>query len=346
METAQKALTKPAAKKPRLPYIDFMKGMCIILIVGVHVNDQLFPEQVNNMLQAFRVPLYYFLSGLFFKTYDGFGDFARRKTNNIIVPFFFFYLAACALAFVMTDILHLDRQGLISDPFRWQYIFDPFTERDFHYSVALWFLLSLFEVNIIWYLICFMRKAWMRMTAVFILSVVGWVLAYQGIILPMMLDTALNGIPFFMLGTWMKSSGALRPNKRDKWGVIPFLITLVILWFMARPLNIFDGVLPPYPLYYGLSFMAILSFFWFAKSLPKIPIITYIGEFSLIILGTHSFLLTPIRAIIYRSVGESYAASWLVLGVLLAAELAVIPLMKRFFPHFCAQKELIRKRTD
>lgn len=328
-------------KKPRLHYVDFMKGVCIILIVGAHVDTDFYPGQANNMLQAFRVPLYYFLSGLFFKTYDGFGDFARRKTNNIIIPFFFFYLAACALAFVLCGVFHLDEKGLVGDTFRWQYIFDPFTERDFHYSVALWFLLSLFEVNIIYYLICLMRKGWMRASAIILLSFGGWLLALWKIKLPMMLDTALLGLPFFWLGTWMKSRGALQPSRYDRYGWIAFLLVLVALYFFARPLNIFDQVVPPYPLFYGLSFAAIVSFFWFAKSLPRIPLITYLGEFSLIILGTHSLLLIPLIKIVRGTVGAGYAANWLVLGLLLAMEFAIIPVMKRFFPHFTAQKELI-----
>lgn len=331
-------------KKPRLHYVDFMKGVCIILIVGIHVSPDMYPGRVNDMLQAFRVPLYYFLSGLFFKTYDGFGDFARRKTNNIIVPFAFFYLAACALAFILCAGLHFDQKGLIGDTFRWQYIFDPLTEREYHYSVALWFLLSLFEVNLIYYCICFMKREWARAGAVLLLSFGGWLLSLEKIQLPLMLDTALLGLPFFWLGTWMKSRGALRPSKADRYGPLAFLAVLVALWFFARPLNIFDQEVPPYPLFYGLSFAAIVSFFWFAKSLPRIPVITYLGEFSLIILGTHSLFLTPLRKIVYGAVGESYAANWLVLGLMMAMELAVIPLMKRFFPHFTAQKDLIPPR--
>lgn len=323
-----------------------MKGMCIILIVGAHVAPEMYPGQFNNVLQAFRVPLYYFLSGLFFKTYDGFGDFARRKTNNIIVPFLFFYLAACGLAFVMSSVLHLDQKGLIGDSFQWQYIFDPLMIRDFHYSVALWFLLSLFEVNIIYYLLCFLKKQWMRIAAILLLSFGGWLLALNKIQLPVMLDTALLGLPFFWLGTWMKTSGALQPHKADKYGSLAFAMVLILLWFFAGPLNIFDQIVPAYPLFYGLSFLAILSFFWFAKSLPKIPFVTYLGEFSLIILGTHSLLLTPLRKIATGVIGETYAANWLTLGLLLLLEFAIIPLMVRFFPHFTAQKELIKPRKS
>ena len=94
-------------KKQRIEYIDFMKGLCILLIVGRHVLPELYGD-FDSMLTSFRVPMYYFLSGLFFKTYSGFPDFARRKVNNILVPFVFFYLLACGLHMLISEVLHLD----------------------------------------------------------------------------------------------------------------------------------------------------------------------------------------------------------------------------------------------
>ena len=137
--------------KPRINYIDFMKGLCIILIVGYHITPENIYGNANHMLMSFRVPMYYFLSGFFFKPYNGFLDFTRRKVNNIIVPLAFFYLTACALAIISCEVFHLDRMGLIGDKWQWEYLLDPILLNDFHYSNALWFLISLFEVNIIYH---------------------------------------------------------------------------------------------------------------------------------------------------------------------------------------------------
>ena len=71
----------------RLPFIDLMKGLCIVLIVTGHVDTGLFEAlgaNTDRMFQTFRVPMYYFLSGIFFKRYDGFFDFTRKKVNNIL----------------------------------------------------------------------------------------------------------------------------------------------------------------------------------------------------------------------------------------------------------------------
>ena len=60
------------ATKQRIAYIDFMKGFCILLVVAFHIDYTIFETPYNFMLQQFRVPMYFFLSGLFFKEYNGF----------------------------------------------------------------------------------------------------------------------------------------------------------------------------------------------------------------------------------------------------------------------------------
>lgn len=54
--------------KERIVYIDFMKGLCMILLAVVHCGCNLFDCIFPNLaiaLQSFMVPLYFFISGLF-----------------------------------------------------------------------------------------------------------------------------------------------------------------------------------------------------------------------------------------------------------------------------------------
>ena len=333
-------------KKQRIEYLDFMKGMCILLIVGQHISPESIYGDCNHMLMSFRIPLYYFLSGLFFKTYDGFSDFLRRKVNNILVPFAFFYLMACGLAIVCSDVLHLDRLGLIGDTWEWKYLLDPFYLNDYHYSVALWFLLSLFWVNILYYLLQKVIKGVWIYVAVVALSVAGWLMARGGVMLPMMLDTALVALPFFVLGREVKTHGGLEKHSYDKWGLVVLLPVLVILYLFAEKINIHVRMLPNYFMLYLMPFMAIISLFWFCKNLPHIPVITYIGRYSLVVLGTQSIILGPVRSVVFKLLGESYGSCWLVLLAMVLLELAIIPIMIRLFPKFTAQEPLIKGRQQ
>ena len=140
------------AQPQRIAYIDFMKCLCIMLIVMYHIDHEFFnylASNLNNALQAFRLPMYYFISGIFFKLYGGFADFTRRKVNNILVPFVFFVVLAYGLRLVEFGARYLiGAQPIDINP---SILIEPFYMRSWLLTSPLWFLLSLFWVNIIFY---------------------------------------------------------------------------------------------------------------------------------------------------------------------------------------------------
>jgi fucose 4-O-acetylase-like acetyltransferase len=58
----------------RIEWIDLAKGICIFLVVANHIfyYNCVFLEQL-------RMPLYFILSGLFFKDYGGFCEFMLKN---------------------------------------------------------------------------------------------------------------------------------------------------------------------------------------------------------------------------------------------------------------------------
>lgn len=72
----------------RRRYIDIAKGLCIALIVLRHSpggHDYLW-------LIHLTIPMFFFLSGIFFKESDSLTVMLRKKTNKILIPFLFFIL--------------------------------------------------------------------------------------------------------------------------------------------------------------------------------------------------------------------------------------------------------------
>ena len=124
------------------------------------------------------------------------------------------------------------------------------------------------------------------------------------------------------------------------------LPVLAILYLFAEKINIHDRILPSYIMLYLIPFLSIISLFWFCKNLPHIPVITYIGRYSLVVLGTHSIILGPVRSVVFKLLGESYGSCWLVLLAMVLLELAIIPIMIRLFPKFTAQEPLIKGRQQ
>ena len=71
----------------RIDFVDLTKGVCIILVVMAHVGGAFEQLDTNSMLSCFRMPLYFFISGVFFKSYEGLFGFILRKINKLIIPF-------------------------------------------------------------------------------------------------------------------------------------------------------------------------------------------------------------------------------------------------------------------
>ena len=322
-----------------------MKGFCILLIVAFHIDNDIFPLRINLMLQSFRIPMYYFLSGMFFKQYDGFVDFVRRKTNNIVVPYVFFMLLTCVVHCVMWYACGASWMG----EWEWSSFADPFLRRYYHYNTPLWFLISLFEVNVLYYVllqICPKRTG--RYALIMLLAFVAWYFRKFPVFNnPLFLDTALMALPYFVLGSEVKSAGFIAKNaKYDKWGLVVIVPLLVLLYFVSSKINLLIQSEPKFYRLYVVPFVAILGLFWFSKNMPKLPIITFIGRYSIVVLGTHILMIkfmARLAELISATAFNGVAVNnWLVYAMVVGGELALIPIMIRVFPKFLDQEELIK----
>ena len=84
----------------RIEWIDLAKGICIVLVVFHHVMVRYDLElPLSDALSSFRMPLYFILSGLFFKLYEGFEGFVKRKVNKLLIPFAFFLVTTSLLPY-------------------------------------------------------------------------------------------------------------------------------------------------------------------------------------------------------------------------------------------------------
>ena len=222
-------------QKNRVVFFDLAKGFCILLVVVFHIAQYYVIDVLanNNMVRSMRMPLYFFLSGCFFKTYNGFFDFLARKTNKLLIPFIFWFLVGSLLfPIIFTPrfgslLLHNTKNMLIG-----------FTYGKF-FNGAIWFLLCLFWVNIMFYVISIIaRKFKNTQAAIIVLSVltslIGVSLGAFSIRIPLFIDSAFTTIPFFLFGYLMyRYTPIVEPNKYDKWIPVIVLILLVLLYFFS-----------------------------------------------------------------------------------------------------------------
>ena len=72
----------------RLLHLDVAKGISILLVVLGHSRVLHGPTKANLVLGTIRMPLFFFVAGLFFKHRKALGRLAREKADALLKPFF------------------------------------------------------------------------------------------------------------------------------------------------------------------------------------------------------------------------------------------------------------------
>ena len=88
--------------------------------------------------------------------------------------------------------------------------------------------------------------------------------------------------------------------------------------------------------------MGIFTALHFSKLVGHIPLVSYYGRYSLIILVTHWFLYPYVSRVVESQNYPTIITQMLVFIITMLSYILIIPLFKRCFPHITAQKELIK----
>lgn len=331
-------------KKNRIEFIDLAKGICIILVVFLHIACIFEKHLVGELFVLCRMPLYFTLSGIFFKTYENFKWFAIRKVNKLLIPFFSFYLF---FAVLMHNIYNcLKTHSLCFD---WKTLYAFITESGY-WDQPIWFLWCLFIINIIFYCIFLISGLLKKQKdiCIIVLTLLGGILGMSlgklSINLPAYIDSSLTALPFFSFGFILKKyTTILLPNKLDQ-----YIWIIIITLFSVCMLCPHHGIMfytnefesPIITTYLG-GWCGTLAIILLAKALKYIPIISYFGRYSIIILLTHF----PIRFYFVNFVLKMGLSVWNTIAIsfllLMLSYLIIIPICKKFLPYITAQKDII-----
>lgn len=331
----------------RIEFIDLAKGFCILLVVWGHSLGPLGPIDTRFVCgtSLFRMPLYFFLSGLFFKMYEGFGGFVKRKVNKLMIPFLFWHiLFVCSVPFV-------SRTETFGMHLFWDYILP---QGDTH-NTALWFLNCLFFLNMLFFGAVKLssvisqnkRTQGIVLAAVAVLcGTLGFLCSRQYVHLYLKFETLLTAFPYFYCGYFAgRHKEYLLPNpKIDRW------LPLLALVFLAVPYTLVTGKalfvdndyhnLNPFTFYVG-GIMGVLGILVLAKMIKALPIVSYLGRYSIMILVTHVPLVWYTTFYLMRFGWAWWITSLAGTVIVSLSYLAIIPLFKRFLPYVTAQKDVI-----
>ena len=337
-------------KKQRIEYIDLAKGFCILLVVLSHILAFYRTSlPYDSVLKCFRMPLYFFLSGVFFKQYENFLGFFKRKINKLLIPFLFFFVT---LGLLLPEVLH--KYGVKILMYRptftlWQELHNAVVLELFP-DTAIWFLLCLFEVNLIFY-IMYMVAFKIRWHSTYIIAglsvlcgMAGMMLSYNRFNLYCYLDTALTSMPFFALGYILNRKTRVMYEgwrfDRYLWWVV--IACVPLLMWLAYPLdyrsNYFAGC---YTTAHICGVVGTLMTIFIAKKIGHIPVVTYWGRYSIMILCTHQIIYQLLDLLLRQFLPRGWWRISACLVLTMSMYVVLIPLMKRYLPHVTAQKDVL-----
>lgn len=335
--------------KNRIEYIDLAKGICISLVVLWHVLRDL-AENIDfiQIMFFFRMPLYFILSGMFFKTYNNFLGFTKKKTNKLLIPFIF------SLLFIaIPSVFFLDYMNGTNTTF------NSFTDDKGRMYMGIapssWFLLCLFQVNLYFFFIHYISKQNIKLI-IFLcifLGLLGYLINSCGLYLPLWFDTSLTVMPFFLCGYLLRNSSDILYESFSKKHVTQFLISLSVLLISfyilehhhLKALSFYhnDFKIKIVSLYIG-GISGSYVILMISKYIKRLPIISYIGRYSIVVLLTHQPLLFLIRNILYqfRITADTIIDNLAIYAFIILISVPIIKFCIRYLPYLFAQKDLLK----
>lgn len=302
----------------RIQYFDLAKGFCILLVVWFHLQEQYgIVTYVDSYVTAIRMPLYFFLSGFFFKTYKGMSSFIVKKTRKLLIPFAFFYLTTS----VMLPILAHRILGMtFATGHDWRLLY-AFLTYDSYPNIPLWFLLALFQLNVAFYLVHKFVKSEFLLVAVCLLISILLGATWD---LPASLSKAMNGMIYFGVGYLCHRHEVV--EKMNLRLVLPIVTFLFVVVGLFSPTQQLMSVIYRYV----FSVLGITSLVCICRIVNYVPYISYVGRYSIMLLVTHEPLIRVLSMLHIGNIGISFA-------LLALSYLVIIPFMRRFMPHVTAQ---------
>ena len=316
---------KEASK--RIEWIDLAKGICIFLVVFQHVSVALdIDYPLKTQFTSFRMPLYFILSGLFFKQYEGFIGFLKRKTNKLLIPFLFFLLTTSVIPFAVINhesslkLFFTDMNGPV-------------------YNFAIWFLLCLFEINL----------APKYQTAVvlvisLLLGCCGLALGVAQVKNTLYLCTMLTALPFFAFGWWLRRHTLFLSQPFDWRKDIPLMVVcvLIVATCAYRVVYAFNEIpREGVPFIYLCGIAGTLLVLTVAKFIKRIPFVSFWGRYSIIVLCTHQIVVFVMETLLQRYLTGVPLFIAVLVTTLFICHLSII-FMKKYMPHVTAQKDVIK----
>jgi len=321
-------------KASRLSWIDYARGLAIILVcyrhvfegskeAGIPVGDYNFLEYLNIFLYSFRMPLFFIISGLFITrslAKKGLGQYIENRARTILYPYFVWGALQLTLQMIFTKYTN-------GHPTASSYLNLLYQPRE---CAQFWYLYALFNVSLLYAL----SKYFLKIPAVYniLIGIVFFYLSsliYQQNIPTGFVFDILHYYIFFAIGDFLSSY--LLDEKNYKHFESGKLLLLILapfgagqIYFLLENLNHTTSKYM-YVEYYqpfiflliaimGCVFIINLTFYLQKKNILKW--LTVLGRNSLYIYVSHVIVFAFARIVLSKFLGIHNVAIIILSGML------------------------------
>lgn len=242
----------------RIDEVDILKGIGIILMITGHIE---FGSVYDKWIHSFHMPMFFIISGFLFHVKDvSLFNFIKRKSKPLLIPYFLFAL----IHYLFWIILCLIKNNLsisnLLNPL--EHIFFINTS-GMPIAGALWFLTSLFLVEIIYFIILKNFSSSWRRFLVFIFSILGCIIP-KYFRLPFGADISFMAIGLFEIGYALKMIYEKKTIEYKSFSFI-FIILASIICFFNGYVNVRNGEYSNVVLYYSCASLMTIGLFCICK---------------------------------------------------------------------------------
>ena len=320
---------KSSYDENRYPWVDYAKGIAIILVAyrhvlggyakaGIYVPDYL--DMVQQSVYNFRMPLFFILAGIFVRkslVKRGFKKFTAYKLNTILYPYLVWATLQLTLQIIFSRYSNGDKD--LSD-----YLYLLYYPRALD---QFWFLYTIFNITLLFtffYIYCHIKTIGQLVLGVFFyyLSTLPAVMDIS------LLQDTLQFYIYFALGSWgahIILSDRYRPIFASPWlfvGLLPFFLISQWYWVSHQDLRDFAPYL--FMLIAILGSMFVFNIAFMLGQARAAHFLRVVGHHSLYIYMMHVIALALARVLLINLLGITHIFILLPLGMVVAVALPII----------------------
>ena len=307
----------------RLPWIDYAKGIAIILVVYRHVligfiRSGLEVSQylilANEVVLSFRMPLFFIISGIFIEkslAKRSVRRFVESKFNTILYPYFVWASIQVTLQIFLSRYTNADRGWI-------DYVYIILQPREID---QFWFLYALFNATVLFALLSKYisgNKLFHLVLSLLFYYSARFVQDYS------LIHDILYYYVFLVAGILIsefilnKKNFELLASSRLTLLLLPIFITTQWYWLNTPDIDPFLFALIALV---GCFFMLNVSFILHKKS--ALPILRIVGYHSLYVYILHVMITSAIRILAIK-IGVTYTPLLLVINVFLGTLIPIV----------------------